>query len=884
MRTKYNRPIYGLVICGALLIAAIVSGTAIILNQFRDHALADTERELKNTSLILSEQTDRSFQALELVLTSLFERMQSLGITSSADFERQMSGQDVHRMLKDKISGLPHVDALTLINSRGKVINISRSWPTPDINIADRAHFKAFVSNPQLTSLISEPVRNRGTGAWAFFVIRKLSAPNGEFLGLVHGTIELEYFEKFFSSIVLGEHSSISLFRRDGTLLVRYPHIEAAIGVSFRGAIDALGDRNAGTTRLLGKMQNKDILIAAHALAHYPLVISVGVEADTALAGWRREAKFLIVGGSLSVLAICGIFFLIVRQLLREHTWSKKRLALEKLRLHTAVNNMTQGLLLFDSSERIVVTNDRYIEMYGLSAQVVKAGCTFRELICHRKETGSFAGDVDQYCSSLLNQLAEGKATELTTNTVDGRSIRIVNQPLTNGGWVATHEDITERKRVEERIEHLAHYDALTNLPNRELFQERLEQSLKAVRRGGHLALLYLDLDQFKSVNDTLGHQVGDNLLKAVAARLSGCLRETDTIARLGGDEFAIIQTAINQPTDTTDLVKRLSEVIREPYQCDGHQLNADASIGIAIAPDNGTHPNELLKNADLAMYGAKAEGRGKYRFFEPEMDARVKARRTLESDLRQAIMCGDFKVHYQPLVNLYDGRITGCEALLRWNHPERGMISPAEFIPIAEETGLITSLGEWVLRTACAEAITWPDEIKVAVNVSPVQFDSGNLVQMVINALAASGLAANRLELEVTEAVIIRDYEATLAVLHQLRALGVRIAMDDFGTGYSSLGYLHRFPFDKIKIDRSFIKDVAEKDGSFSIVQAVVSIAKSRNITTTAEGVETELQLDTLRGLGCTEMQGYIFSPALPADEIFQQFLSCRQKAVSAA
>jgi len=304
-----------------------------------------------------------------------------------------------------------------------------------------------------------------------------------------------------------------------------------------------------------------------------------------------------------------------VRQLLREHTWSKKRLALEKLRLHTAVNNMTQGLLLFDSSERIVITNDRYIEMYGLSAEVVKAGCTFRELIRHRKKTGSFAGDVDQYCSSLLNQLAEGTATELTTNIADGRSIRIVNQPLTSGGWVATHEILRSVKRVEERIEHLAHYDALTNLPNRELFQERLEQSLKAVRRGDHLALLYLDLDQFKSVNDTLGHQVGDNLLKAVAARLSGCLRETDTIARLGGDEFAIIQTAINQPTDATDLVKRLYEVIREPYQCDGHQLNADASIGIAIAPDNGTHPNELLKNADLAMYGAKADGRGKYRF-----------------------------------------------------------------------------------------------------------------------------------------------------------------------------------------------------------------------------------------------------------------------------
>jgi diguanylate cyclase (GGDEF)-like protein/PAS domain S-box-containing protein len=884
MGKKYNRPIYWLVICGALLIAAVAIGTAITMGQFRDRALADSERELQNTALILAEQTDRSFQALDLVLASITERIESLGVTSSADFKRQLSGQDVHLMLKDKVGGLPHVDALTLIDADGKMVSVSRSWPTPDINIADRKHFKAFVSDPQLTSFVSEPVRNRATGTWTFFVIRKLSARNGEFLGLVHGAIELEYFEKFFSSIVLGEQSSISLFRRDGTLLVRYPHIESAIGASFRGAIDSLKDGNAGTTRLIGKMQNRDILIAAHALEHYPLVIAVGIDVESALAEWRREAQFLIIGGSLSVLAICIMFFLIVRQLLRGHNWSKQRLALEKWRLHTAINNMTQGLLLFDSSERIVVINDRYIEMYGLSAEVAKAGCTLRELIHHRKETGSFAGDVDKYRSSLLNQLVEGKASELTTNNADGRCIRIVNQPLAGGGWVATHEDITERKRVEERIEHLAHYDALTNLPNRELFHERLEQSLKLVRRGGRLALLYFDLDQFKSVNDTLGHQVGDSLLKAVAGRLSGCLRETDTIARLGGDEFAIIQTAIDQPTDTADLVKRLCEALREPYLCDGHQLTTDASIGIAIAPENGTRPDELLKNADLAMYGAKADGRGTYRFFEREMDLRVKARRALEFDLRQAVMCGDFKLHYQPLVNLLDNRVIGCEALLRWDHPERGMIPPAEFIPIAEETGLITSMGEWALRTACAEAMTWPDDIKVAVNVSPVQFDSGNLVQMVINALATSRLPAHRLELEITEAVIIRDYEATLAVLHQLRQLGVRIAMDDFGTGYSSLGYLHRFPFDKIKIDRSFIKDVAEKDGSFSIVQAVVSIAKSRNITTTAEGVETELQLETLRRLGCTEMQGYIFSPALPAEELFVLFPSYRQKAETAA
>jgi len=560
------------------------------------------------------------------------------------------------------------------------------------------------------------------------------------------------------------------------------------------------------------------------------------------------------------------------------------RLAIEKRRLDTAINNMTQGLLLYDSSARIVVCNQRYIEMYGLSPDVVKPGCNFRDVIAHRKETGSFEGDVDDFCSTVLRNVAQGKVTHTVLESLDGRSIQIVNRPLVAGGWVATLEDITERRRSDERIAHLAHYDALTDLPNRALFREQLEQALRRVQRGEQLAVLYIDIDEFKSVNDTLGHSVGDELLKAVADRLRGCLRKTDIVARLGGDEFAIIQTGLKRPADTTELVTRIYEAIRAPYECVGHLLTTDASIGIALAPEDGTDLDQLLKNADLAMYGAKADGRRTYRFFEPGMDARVKALRTLELDLRQAITDGGFEIHYQPLVNLRDNKVTGCEALLRWRHPKLGMISPAEFIPVAEDTGLINQLGEWVLTTACAEAATWPDHIRVAVNVSPVQFRSQTLALKVAAALAASGLPANRLELEITEAVLIRDDEAALAMLHQLRELGVRIALDDFGTGYSSLSYLQRFPFDKIKIDRCFIKDIAEPDGSPSIVQAVVNIAAERNMTTTAEGVETEQQLEILRKLGCTEMQGYLFSPAIPASDILQLFLSPRAMALAVA
>jgi diguanylate cyclase (GGDEF)-like protein len=602
----------------------------------------------------------------------------------------------------------------------------------------------------------------------------------------------------------------------------------------------------------------------------------LGVLIGNATTGWSLREGLLLA-------AVC-VLGVVVFLLLKRHQLSDERLAAEQRHLAVAVNNIPQGLVLYDASARIVICNKPYVEMFGLSPEVAKPGCTMQRLIEHRKETGSFDGDIDKFCNDIIRNVSLGRGTRQLTEAPGGRAIEIVNKPLKTGGWVATIEDITARTRADEKIAHMAHYDALTDLPNRVLFRERLEQALKSVRPGESLAVMYIDIDEFKGVNDALGHPVGDELLKTVAGRLRACLKESDVAARLGGDEFAVIQTAIKTQSETTHLVHCIYQAIRAPMECIGHLITTDASIGIALAPGDGLDIDQLLKNADLALYGAKGDGRRTYRFFEAGMDARAKARRSLELELRQAIADGAFNLHYQPLVNLDDGKVTCCEALLRWRHPERGMISPAEFIPVAEETGIINELGRWVLETACAEAANWPDHVGVAVNVSPVQFKSQTLALNVAAALAASGLAACRLELEITEAVLIRDDEMALEVLHQLRALGVRIALDDFGTGYSSLSYLQRFPFDKIKIDRAFIKDLAGAGASSSIVQAVVNIAAASDMTTTAEGVETEQQRNLLHILGCTEMQGYLFSPAIPDMEIRQLLRSHGGRAVSAA
>jgi diguanylate cyclase (GGDEF)-like protein/PAS domain S-box-containing protein len=537
--------------------------------------------------------------------------------------------------------------------------------------------------------------------------------------------------------------------------------------------------------------------------------------------------------------------------------------------LDIALDNMSQGLCMFDADTRLVACNRRYAELWGLPSDLTRPGTTLRATLDHRVSAGTFAGDAESFIAERMRVAVEGQSLQQDLELHDGRTISLVHRPLPGGGWVATFEDITPRQQAEARIAHMARHDALTDLPNRVLLRERLDSAFNEIARTcGSFAVHWLDLDHFKAVNDTLGHPTGDRLLQAVTARLKDLLAEGDTLARLGGDEFAMIQVGA-QPYQAGDFARRVIDVVSAPYEIDGHQIVIGASVGIALAPSDADVPDTVLRHADLALYRAKTDGRGVCRFFEPGMDAQVLARRALELELRAAFTRDEFELWYQPQVDAATSEIRGCEALLRWRHSERGIVTPDAFVALAEEIGLIVPLGEWVIREACEEAARWPAHVHVAVNISPAQFTSRSLELAVVSALGRSGLSPHRLELEITESVLLADTEATLATLHRLRDLGVRISMDDFGTGYSSLSYLRSFPFDKIKIDRSFVRELSERADCAAIVEAVASLGAKLGMATTAEGVETEAQLDLVRAKGCTEVQGYLFSRPVRASAL---------------
>ena len=550
---------------------------------------------------------------------------------------------------------------------------------------------------------------------------------------------------------------------------------------------------------------------------------------------------------------------------------SQRLLEQQKLQLDTALDHMAHGLCMFDRNERLIVCNERYSNMYGLTRDHTKPGTTLRAILEARAEAGTSPSDVERYIEQRLGEVRRRDPYYVENELRDGRIFAVNHQPMSDGGWVAIHQDITAQKRAESQIVYLARHDGLTGVANRAVLREKMEEALSHLRRRGEaLTIFMLDLDQFKTVNDSLGHPVGDELLKMVAVRLSNCVRETDTIARLGGDEFAIIATTNgDQRADAIAMAKKLLAAVAEPYDIDGHHIEVGTSIGIALAPEHGTDVDQLIKNADLALYKCKSEGRNAYCFFSDAMGIEARSRRTLQADLRHALANDEFELHYQPIIDIKTRAIDSIEALIRWRHPQRGVIGPDSFIAVAEEAGLINSIGEWVLRQACRDATDWPTHIKVSVNLSPIQFRKTNPVDIFRSVLRDSGLPPERLEVEITESVLMHGSAENVETLRQLRSLGISIVLDDFGTGYSSLSYLRMFPFDKIKIDRSFTRELSANADCASIVSAVANLGRSLRIETVAEGIESEDQLALVRAAGCTHAQGFLFGRPCPAADV---------------
>ena len=1003
-------PIRWLVGCGILLIAAIAIGTAIMVGNFRDHALESSKRELENTVLLLARHFDQQIEDAEVPLNELIAQIHQAGIATPDDFKRRMSTPEMHLLLKVKVGhGSSKIAGVNVYDAAGDLINSSEVAVVPAINIADRAYFKALKASSDEARPEIELVRSRFAGGWRTLITRKVTGRDGEFLGVVSRAITPAKFEEFFSSVALGKDATISMFHHDGARLARYPHVEETIGKNFRtvSAAAALLDLDHGTSRLISPVDGQDRLAAIRSLSRFPLSVVATTTIASALAEWRAQTKFLVIAAGLSAIVVAVILILIVRRLSWQHQSAQRRLTLEKQRLDTAVDNMTHGLTLFNQSRQLIVCNQRYIEMYGLSPDVVKPGCSFRDLIAHRIEVGSLeVDDVDAHCARILEHVARGEGTII--NAPDGRSIQVTHQPVSDGGWVATHEDITERirhetdvfqqatelarinmqfdaalsnmtqglcmfdgqkrlmvwngrfaelyrlpphllkvgtphdaiiadrvsrgilkgetddaaakakiatlgqlpkdatssridefsdgrfvlitrqpmadggwlathediterRRTEAEIVHLARHDALTGLANRAEFNAKLEEASKRLKRNGSgFTVMMLDLDKFKAINDTLGHPAGDQLLVEVGRRLQSTIRETDVLARLGGDEFAIIQEGgPGQQEGAIALALRIINAITQPFDLDGSPASVGASIGIVLAPEHDVEPEGLLKRADLALYAAKANGRNDFRVFQPEMLEVANTQQSAESELRNAIARDEFELHYQPVVDVKTRLICGVEALVRWKHPTKGLIAPDQFIPVAESTGLIAPLGEWILQRACKDATAWPPYVRLAINISAVQFKKGNLFDVILCTLVETGFAPERLELEVTETALLENQEAHLTTIRQLKNLGISVVLDDFGTGYSSVSYLTIFPFDKIKIDKSFTQGVLNRRDCKAVVASTLALAHGLGTATTAEGVETEEQLEYMRAAGVDLVQGYLFGRPVPISQL---------------
>ncbi len=988
--------------------ALIWTTVAIYIKAEREAAEKAAIRNSGNLARMLEAHLSRSLTELDRSLRIILRNY--LLYPEGFDFDDWMHGT----LLSDD-----QIVQLSILRPDGFLAATSMdSPPAKPVDLSDREHFRIFAEDRSRELYISQPIVGRVSGRTTIQFARRIDLSDGSFGGVIVASIDPQYFARVYSSVDLGQNGRIVFLGHDGTTRAIGGGAAEPSGLDHSGSELIERVKRAGSGWFYtGDLPGDGVrrLVAYRALDGFPLIVAISQSTQELFAPLEEMTRWS-VGVALALTAlILGFAGYSVRSRMALERATEKIREQNRQR-DAALENMSQGLSMFDRDGRLMICNNQYLQIYGLSSREIRPGLLLDEVLRIRQSKGAFAYDVDSYVAELRARLAAGASVTLTTTTPDGRTVVVVNCPLADGGWVATHEDVTrrsraeweldrtkrflhtvienlpvailvkdpvdlrytlvnraaeqllgvgrhdilgraaedfweadqaraiarrdhdilrridseplvakspvrtpdgvdrivntrrllvrdknrepqhlisviedvtERERAEARIVFMANHDPLTGLANRTLFGRTLEAALAELKPGERLAVMFVDLDRFKEINDTQGHFVGDKVLRAAADRLRACvgLGQGNSVARLGGDEFAVILRHVESDTDISSLADRIQVAIGEPFEVDGGRANVGVSIGIAIAPQDAGEAADLLKRADIALYRAKAEGRNTFRFFEAKMDERLQARRLLESDLCAALAADALELHYQPILRVRDDAIVGLEALLRWRDPVRGMISPAEFIPIAEETGLIVPLGEWVIRRACADAARWPQDIKIAINLSPAQFGSKSLAPTFVSALAASGIAPERIELEITEQIVMRDDPEHLATLQGLRSLGMRIVMDDFGTGYSSLSYLHRFTFDKIKIDRSFVSGIADgNDVSLAIIETVASLAETIKVPTVAEGIETEAQLELVRGLGCTEYQGFLFSPPRPAHEIEAMIFGGAANAASAA
>ncbi|MBP0464887.1 EAL domain-containing protein [Roseomonas sp. PWR1] len=886
---------------GLVLTATLLGLAAMTVSNTRENALHDAQRELGNIALTLGDHTERALEAIEVAINGVLERAaMEQALTGPQTFTGWAQAYATHVALGSRVALLPQVDALVLLNADGVVVGSSRFFPPPPNNLADRAYFQALrAGGPPV--VIGPPVLNRGTNTWAFHIARRVEGVDGAFLGVALGVIELAYFERIYGALGLERGERVSLYRSDGVMLARHPRLEEEFGRNFAGTprFPPLTDGAHLIVRRGAFENSEERLVGIHALGRYPLRMQISTPVSAVLESWRSLATRLWVGSLIAVGVLVLAVFAALRANRAEARAAATRVRLERerreaaeLRLarardlalghaefRAALEGMPQGVWKFDSENRLVIANTRAAPLLGMAPEPIVPGTPLGAIQVQ---------DGDGLAATVVRRLralaGSGAADSFVESEPDGRAISVAYRPLPQGGWLATFDDITERHESERHIRHMARHDPLTGLANRAYLMECLERALAELRADaevsggiGALALLYLDLDRFKQVNDTLGHPAGDALLRQVAARIRQGLRSgvdgrsQDMVARLGGDEFVVmLRIAPGMESDKREIAamigERLVEALTSPFDLDGQIAHIGTTIGIALWEEDGGSADELLRAADLALYHGKAGGRGRHVFFEPAMDHEARRRRTIETELRRALFEDegrDLLVFFQPQVHALTRRPTGCEALVRWKRPgQDGLTSPGEFIDVAEETGLITALGLHVLRRACSEAVTWADpDMRVSVNLSSAQFAMPGLVQEVAEVLAATGLDPRRLELEVTESLLIENADDALDTMKRLRALGVGFALDDFGTGYSSLAYLQAFPFDRVKIDRGFVREIHIRQGDAAIVRSVSALCGELGMATIAEGIETEEQLATVVAAGCQEAQGFLFS-----------------------